>query len=296
LFKRKERVRGAILMEDLSSGTNLDPVEVSSKEVLSRLCIEIGRLYGYTASTLLENKGRIGGLKPPKAVTYKMCLMTSGVSKLLKRRWTPNSNLVHQVYARWSATDYRILNDDTETLEALLALQKHFFPYVYHLHKKMHKYPCIVQGDFHAGNFMMMPNGDVKMFDMQMWGVGHPAEELCYFLASNVEPTEENDELALRMVHSAMETASRGLISYSYADLKRDVNICTIHFLAANIVRRALFDSPQSAEKLKRKLGHMMEGIQRVCRVREMRLLLRVKQIWKNDPTFRCMAPKQLNT
>jgi hypothetical protein len=280
-------VRGAILMEDLSSGTNLDPIEVSSREVLTILCSEIGRLHGFTAKTLFENNGKIGGLKPPKAFTYPMCFMTSGVPKLMKRRWTPKSNLAHKVYARWSDSDLSLLRDDPEMMQALLALQQHFMPHVYGLYDHLTKYKCIVQGDFHAGNFMLMPNGQVKMFDMQMWGVGHPAEELCYFLASNVAPAVEHDDLALRMVHNAMETASQGVVKYSYEELRRDVDICTLHYLAASIVRRGIFDTPQSVAKMIEKLGPVMEGIQRVLRAREQRLLVRMKTIWKRNPTFR---------
>src|SRR5262249_34219767 len=54
LFKRKERLRGAILMEDLSSGSNLDAVGPCAPDVLSILCVEVGRLYGYTAKAIAE--------------------------------------------------------------------------------------------------------------------------------------------------------------------------------------------------------------------------------------------------
>jgi hypothetical protein len=293
MFKRKERVRGAIIMEDLSSGRNLDPVEVSSEEFVMRLCDEMGRMYGYTAKALVDNNGTLGpGLKPPTVISYKMLMMTGSISTLVKRRWTPNSNIVHQVYTAWGSTDYKLLEEDPEVLEALLALQKYFVPNVYGLHKTLTKYPCILQGDFHAGNFMMMPDGKVKMYDMQMWGTGHPAEEICYFLASNVAPTPENDELALRRVHLAMETANQGTIKYDYENFKRDVDICTLHFLAANIVRRAFFDTPDAVQAQIAKLGDFIEGIQRVCRVREQRLLLRLKTIWKRDSTFQLARTK----
>jgi len=295
MFKRKERVKGAILMEDLSSGHNLDPVEISTKETLTRLCTEIGRLYGYTARTLILNRGRIGeGIKPPKALTYKMCLMTSGVAKMIKQRWTPTSGFVQRVVDRWGDSDYAMLKQDPECLEALLALERHFRPKVYKLHKTLAEYFCILHGDFHAGNFMMMPSGDVKVFDMQMFGAGHPAEELCYFLTSNVDPTDASDEVALKMVHTAMETASQGVAKYAYEDLKRDVDICTLHYVAANIVRRAVFETPESLERLKQNLGHIMDGLLRVLRVREARLLLRLKNIWKRDPTFALLPPPKV--
>jgi hypothetical protein len=298
LFKRKEHVRGVILMEDLSKGQNLDAVEVCPTRVLSILCVEIGRMYGYTAKALAENNDRmrIGpGGKLPRAFTYTTCLMTSGVPRLMKRRWSPQSNMVHKVMMRWGDSDYAMLKQDADALLALQSLEKHFVPHVYKLHQRIHKYACVLHGDFHAGNFMIMPNGDVKMFDMQMWGLGHPAEELCYFLASNVEPTEENDDLALRMVHTAMQTSCQGVVDYPYEEFRRDVDICTLHYLAACIVRRALFDSPESVAKLRKHLGPVMDGIQRVLKAREQRLVYRCKQIWRKDPNFAfARVPKSL--
>lgn len=129
------------------------------------------------------------------------------------------------------------------------------------------------------------------MFDMQMWGEGHPADELAYFFASNVEPEEENDLLALRAVHSAMEATSEDVIHYPFERLKRDVDVCGLHYLAASMVRRAYYDTPDEVHKLVERQGSVQIGVQRVLTVREERMMIRAKQIWKRDPTFRLLAP-----
>ena len=49
-----------------------------------------------------------------------------------------------------------------------------------------------------------------------------------------------DDEMVLRMIHTAMETSAQGCLDYPYELLKRDVNICILHYLAACIVRRAV--------------------------------------------------------
>jgi hypothetical protein len=292
MFRRKECVRGAIIMEDLSSGRNLDAVEESSRANIMRLCAEIGRLYGYTAKALIENKGELApGMKPPSVTSYQMLFMSSGIPKLVKRRWTPNSGLVNQVFTKWGTTELHVMNDDPELLRALLALEEHFVPHVYGLHNDLWKYSCIVQGDFHAGNFMIMPGGHIKMFDMQMWGEGHPADELAYFFASNVEPNEENDLLALRTVHSAMETTGGDVAHYPFERLKRDVDVCGLHYLAASMVRRGYYDTPDEVHKLVERQGSVQIGVQRILTVREERMMIRAKQIWKRDPTFRLLAP-----
>jgi hypothetical protein len=285
-------------MEDLSAGRNLDPVDPCPPDVLTTLCTEIGRLYGFTARELVENQGRIGTASSlPKAFTYQTCLMTTGIPKLVKRRWTPKSQLVHKAIMRWGDGHLSILKDDNDIQQAALSLEKQFVPRIYNLHEQIHDYPCVVQGDMHAGNFMLMPDGQVKMFDMQMWGLGHPAEEICYFLASNVEPSDENDEMALRSVHIAMETSSQGIVKYPFEVLKRDVNVCTLHYLAACLARRALIDTPETVAKLRSKLGPVIDGIERVCMAREIRLLKRAAIIWKKDPNFALvLAPKILQS
>jgi hypothetical protein len=118
-------------------------------------------------------------------------------------------------------------------------------------------------------------------------GKGHPANELAYFLTSNVEPDEEKINLALRAVHSAMEIGSENVVHYPFETLKRDVDICILHYLAASLVRRAYYDTPEEVHKLVERQGSVQIGVQRILTAREERMMIRTKQIWHKDPTFR---------
>src|SRR4051812_20077784 len=137
--------------------------------------------------------------------------MSTGLPKLVKRFvFTPGSKMEREIKKRWGATDLRILSDDPEVYAALGVFIQRYQGSVHPRVLGKRPFRCVLHGDLHAGNFMFMPDGTMKAFDWQMWGWGHPAQELAQLLASSVKPDRGVDERVLRAYHSELSSVLQG--------------------------------------------------------------------------------------
>lgn len=137
----------------------------------------------------------------------------------------------------------------------------------------------------HAQNFAYFPTTDtVKMFDMQMWGIGSPAIELAYLLASNTSPEDESLEASLiRISYESLMANYPQEGKVSMCSLKEYcalVRMAQIEFTVALLVRRSKFETPQAVAKAVKRQGEVAVSLQQVMLDRELRWLTRVKLLF----------------
>ena len=147
----------------------------------------------------------------------------------------------------------------------------------------------MVHGDLHAQNFAYFAESHrVKMFDMQMWGMGSPAVELAYFLSSNTNAEDIQGEACLiRLYYSEFMSSSKlDLTKYSIGEFCTDIRRAQVEFSVATIIRRAMFETPQTVGATIQKQGAIAESMQKVLLEREVRFLQKMKQIWRTNRTF----------
>ena len=283
VFKRKERFRGAVLMEDLGGGTTWNAVETVPTPVAERIMRLMGRLHGATAKLLKENPALERRL--PLAFNFPMNTMSKGPAYLHKLT-VMRAALADEIFRRWGDSDYRVLRDEPDTMEALRALTKVYRRRIPPQVRRRHPFVCCLHGDMHAGNVMVMPDDSTRLFDWQMWGIGALSWEVAYFLASNVDADPVQDERLLRLYHAELESAAGGAASYPFPLLKRDVDVVTIDYLSQALVRRGAHETPASVARANERDYGFTAGIQHVCTAREARLLRRLRDVWRRDPSF----------
>jgi len=237
LFKRLERANGCILMQDMSNGTIYDAVEDISLDVATKIAVALAKLHAVTAK---EVQSRSTKYLPVlgRAFNYDMNSMSTGLPKLVKgTAFGPRSSLASNVKKIWGTSDLRVLVDEPDVFDALCVFVKKNKQVARQL-KRRHPFKCILHGDGHAGNCMFLPDGSIKFFDWQMWGYGHPAQELAQFFISNI-PNDREFELSVLRAYS--EELNRGLensnLSYAFDDLTRDVEVAQLDVLAAEMFR-----------------------------------------------------------
>jgi hypothetical protein len=142
----------------------------------------------------------------------------------------------------------------------------------------------------HAQNAAYFPaTNSVKLFDMQMYGIGSPAIELSYFLASNFSPAEEETERSIIELYHTTLTSVGELTNYPLNNFVLHVRLAQIEFAVAALVRRAKIDNPRTVEKALRKnqqFENQIKSLQQVMLDRELRLLEKVKIIHRSNPEF----------
>ena len=126
------------------------------------------------------------------------------------------------------------------------------------------------------------------MFDMQMWGIGSPAVELAYFLASNVDPGDEStEEKIIRLYCSEFNNAlPKTMKPIVLKQFCANVRMAQIEFTVAALVRRSKFETPETVAEAIKKQGDVARNLQQVMLDREFRLLERVKRLYTKHGGF----------
>ena len=288
MWMRKEHVRGAILMEDLGGGETWGAVQTVPTPVAEMVLLHAARIHGYTANLIRER--RVDPATLPRTFNYFMSTLCKGPA-LIHKLQVMNSSLAAEVDRRWGDSDLRVLRDEPDVMQALKACCRLYRRRVYPRLSGRHRFVCCLHGDLHAGNFMLMPDKSVRAFDWQMWGIGPVSWELAYFFSSNVDADPVEDERLLRLYHAELEKHAPGM--YPFALLKRDLDVATVDYLTSGLVRRGAHETPASVARANSKDGGYTAGIQSVCTPREVRLLRRLRDIWKRDPSFRFNSKQQ---
>jgi hypothetical protein len=172
-FGVRQKVRGAIIMEDLGAGKTYDAVGPVPEPDMLRILETVAKFHGASAKMLRESGGNEAALFgpgfDPKAFNYDLTHMSKGVARMVKKRWTKHSGVADRVLKRWGGTDLSVLVADPEVFLALKAVERHYATRIYPLLAKRHPFRCVLQGDLHAGNYMFMPDSSLVLYDWQMW-------------------------------------------------------------------------------------------------------------------------------
>lgn len=124
---------------------------------------------------------------------------------------------------------------------------------------------------------------------MQMYGIGSPAIELAYFLASNFNPADEATERSIIELYHTTLISVGEITNYPLKSFLLHVRVAQIEFAVAALVRRAKIDNPRTvakAFKKNKKFENQIKSLQQVMLDRELRLLEKIKMIYRTNPTF----------
>ena len=286
-FGKREVARGCIVMRDMVGAKIYDAVEEIPLDACLRIVAAFARLHAGTAKQLRSSPAQYEPVAG-RAFNYDLNSMSVGLAYIAKTQafgW--GSFLASYVKANWATTDLKILVSEPEVYEALRVFVRKFAR-INRLVKRRRPFKCIVHGDGHAGNCALLANGSLEMFDWQMWGYGHPAQELAQLFISNVPVDREYELQVLRVYHEELSRQLDGSgLSYPLDELVRDVEVAQLDVLAAEMYRRGKAETPAKVKELARKLGAVVTSYQRVCTAREVRGLRRFAAWIKEDPQLR---------
>jgi hypothetical protein len=163
---RLERAWGAVLMEDLGGGRSYDAVEEIPEGLAVRVVQVAAQMHAATARAVLESPLAFAPAAG-RAFNYDMNSMSVGLPKMVKlAAFGPRSNLGVRVRTHWGSSDLKVLVDEPDTFDALQTFV-HRYAKVRRALRRRRPFKCVVHGDMHAGNYMFMPDGSMKIFDWQ---------------------------------------------------------------------------------------------------------------------------------
>lgn len=315
VFGKFQSLQGVILMEDLGEdGVTFDATsEEIGSSTLDRMLEMAARFVG-GSGRLIKQRGKIpSSTLRATSFQYPLTMFDSSLlRRVVRSKWHPgiSEELAKTHGVEGEAFGLPVLKQ-ANVMAALKAFESVVASRGFPPRRTPFPFACFLHGDLHAGNFMLKRSGqsrhqgegELKIFDMQMWGLGHPAVELAYFLASNAIPDFDSDD---RLMTNYYETvfntfgvggsddhdddqkaaAEEMRRTYPLETFKIDTMRAGLQFMAAAMVRRWSFDTPSAIRSQIERAGERAREIQSVLSRRESRFIRRCAIIFEKRGGF----------
>jgi hypothetical protein len=173
-FARREHVRSAIVMEDLTAARFQNILSEANDSDRARILDAAVNMHAATAKMC-----RQGLLKDlPVCFHADLITMASGLQlhiKLWMFRGGHRGHLTRKFKRAWEQDGCGLLREESVT-SALFALERNYLKRVAPMAREASgRFQRLAHGDLHAGNLAYLPDGSVRMQDFQMYGLGSPA-------------------------------------------------------------------------------------------------------------------------